>query len=153
MLFRSIIIIDFIDMKLQEDKELVVQQLDSELKKDRTKNNIVHFTDLGLVEMTRKRVGRQLSYFYEEDCPHCSGTGKIKSAEAIIEDIIRDFKMVAEDTDIQEISIVSSKRVIVKLKELYRGIMIEYLKARGKKLTFSAENINNIMGYDIYLKK
>ena len=149
----GIIIIDFIDMRLEEDKELVVQQLDSELKKDRTKNNIVHFTDLGLVEMTRKRVGRQLSYFYEEDCPHCSGTGKVKSVEAIIENIIRDFKKVAEDKDIRGVSIISSKRVINKLKELYSDIMKEYLKSRGKEIEFLAKDINNIMGYDIFLRK
>lgn len=149
----GIIIIDFIDMKVEEDKEVVLQQLEAELKKDRIKNNIVHFTDLGLVEMTRKRVGRQLNYFYEEDCPTCSGTGKIKSVEAIIEDIIKDFKKVAEDRDIKEISIISSKRVVSKLKDLYSDIMTEYLKRRGKKLIFLSEEINNIMGYDIFLKK
>ena len=149
----GIIIIDFIDMKLQEDKDLVLQQLDAELKKDRTKNNIVHFTDLGLVEMTRKRVGRNLSYFYEEECPTCHGKGKVKSVDSIIEDIIKDFKKAAEEKDIRHISIASSKRVITKLKEVYYDIMSEYLKSRGKELSLSSEEINNITGYDIFLKK
>ena len=149
----GIIIIDFIVMKLQEDKDLVLQQLDAELKKDRTKNNIVHFTDLGLVEMTRKRVGRNLSYFYEEECPTCHGKGKVKSVDSIIEDIIKDFKKVAEDKDIKKIKIISSKRVINKIKEIYYDIMIDYLKNRGKELSLSSEEINNITGYDIFLEK
>lgn len=149
----GIIIIDFIDMKLQEDKDLVLQQLDAELKKDRTKNNIVHFTDLGLVEMTRKRVGRNLSYFYEEECPRCHGKGKVKSVDAIIENIIKDFKEVAQEKDVKKICIKSSSRVITKLKEIYYDIMIEFLKSRGKELQLYAEEINNLTGYDIYLEK
>ncbi len=149
----GIIIIDFIDMKLQEDKDLVLQQLDAELKKDRTKNNIVHFTDLGLVEMTRKRVGRNLSYFYEEECPMCHGKGKIKSVDSIIEDIIKDFKKAAEEKDIKKIKITSSKRVINKIKEIYYDIMADYLKSRGKELSLSSEEINNTTGYDIFLEK
>ena len=149
----GIIIIDFIDMKLQEDKDLVLQQLDAELKKDRTKNNIVHFTDLGLVEMTRKRVGRNLSYFYEEECLMCHGKGKIKSVDSIIEDVIKDFKKAAEEKDIKKIKITSSKRVINKIKEIYYDIMTDYLKSRGKELSLSSEEINNITGYDIFLEK
>lgn len=149
----GIIIIDFIDMKLQEDKDLVLQQLDAELKKDRTKNNIVHFTDLGLVEMTRKRVGRNLSYFYEEECPMCHGKGKIKSVDSIIEDVIKDFKKAAEEKDIKKIKITSSKRVINRIKEIYYDIMTDYLKSRGKELSLSSEEINNITGYDIFLEK
>ena len=149
----GIIIIDFIDMKLQEDKDLVLQQLDAELKKDRTKNNIVHFTDLGLVEMTRKRVGRNLSYFYEEECPMCHGKGKIKSVDSIIEDVIKDFKKAAEEKDIKKIKITSSKRVINKIKEIYYDIMTDYLKSRGKELSLSSEEISNITGYDIFLEK
>ena len=149
----GIIIIDFIDMKLQEDKDLVLQQLDAELKKDRTKNNIVHFTDLGLVEMTRKRVGRNLSYFYEEECPRCHGKGKVKSVDAIIENIIKDFKEVAQEKDIRKISIKSTSRVINKIKEVYYDIMNEFLKSRGKELSLSSEEINNINGYDIFLEK
>ena len=149
----GIIIIDFIDMKLQEDKDLVLQQLDAELKKDRTKNNIVHFTDLGLVEMTRKRVGRNLSYFYEEECPRCHGKGKVKSVDAIIEDIIKDFKEVAHEKDIRKITIKSSDRVIKKIKDVYYEIMVDFLKNKGKELILSAEEISNLTGYDIYLSK
>ncbi|MDP0493392.1 MAG: Rne/Rng family ribonuclease [Fusobacterium sp. JB021] len=149
----GIIIIDFIDMKLQEDKDLVIQQLDSELKKDRLKNNIVHFTDLGLIEMTRKRVGRNLSYFYQTDCPRCNGLGKVRSIEGTIEMIIRELKEVSKEMDIKIVCLLSTKEIIDKIKEVYFDILKEYFKKRGKYLKFVVEEINNKSGYDILLEK
>ena len=146
----GIIIIDFIDMKLQEDKDLVIQQLDAELQKDRIKNNIVHFTDLGLIEMTRKRVGRALSYFYEKECPICKGKGKIKSNEAIVLDILRDIKQIAEDKDINKIYIQTSKEIIKEIKSSYFDIISEYLKVRKKQFILEEKDILN---YEISLGK
>ncbi len=149
----GIIIIDFIDMKLQEDKDLVFKQLELELKKDRLKNNIVHFTDLGLIEMTRKRVGRNLSYFYQSDCPSCNGTGKVKSAEGIIETIIKELKEVSKERDIKTICLVSTEEVIEKIKEVYYDILKDYFEKKGKNLKILIEDINNKVGYDILLEK
>lgn len=149
----GIIIIDFIDMKLQEDKDLVIEKLELELKKDRLKNNIVHFTDLGLIEMTRKRVGRNLSYFYQEDCPRCNGLGKIKSVEGTIESIIKELKDVSNEIDIKIVYLKSTKEIIEKIKDVYYDILKNYFKNRGKKLELTAEEVNNKAGYDILLEK
>ena len=73
--------------------------------------------------------------------------------DSIIEDIIKDFKKVAEEKDIKYVKIASSKRVINKIKEIYYDIMVDYLKSRGKELSLSSEEINNITGYDIFLEK
>ncbi len=146
----GIIIIDFIDMKLQEDKELVLQQLDAELKRDRIKNNIVHFTDLGLVEMTRKRVGRNLSYFYEEECPFCSGKGKIKSSESLAFEIIREIKQVANEKDISKIYIRARREVINLIKDSYFDMLSEYLNLRKKEFILEEKDIWN---YEITLGK
>lgn len=149
----GIIIIDFIDMRLQEDKDLVIQKLELELRKDRLKNNIVHFTDLGLIEMTRKRVGRNLSYFYQEDCPRCNGIGKIKSIEGTIESIIKELKDVSNEIDIKIIYLKSTKEIIEKIKDVYYDILKNYFKNRGKKLEVIVEEVNNKAGYDILLEK
>lgn len=146
----GIIIIDFIDMKLQEDKELVLQQLDAELKRDRIKNNIVHFTDLGLVEMTRKRVGRNLSYFYEEECPVCGGKGKIKSSESLAFEIIREIKQVANEKDINKIYIRARREIINLIKDSYFDMISEYLNLRKKEFILEEKDIWN---YEITLGK
>lgn len=73
----GIIIIDFIAMNNQDDEELIMEKLEEELKKDRTKTSVVGMTKLGLVEMTRKKVRNRLSWGYFKTCPHCNGSGKI----------------------------------------------------------------------------
>ncbi len=79
----GIIIVDFIDMKTTEDKEKVIAALAEELKKDRIKTNILGLTQLGLLEMTRKKNGYQLSDVLQRDCPVCGGRGKVLSEESI----------------------------------------------------------------------
>jgi len=73
----GIIIIDFIDMDNEENVTMVLNRLDEELKKDRTKSNVFGITKLGLVEMTRKKVRNRLSWNFAQLCPCCKGRGKI----------------------------------------------------------------------------
>ncbi len=72
----GIVVIDFIDMESEENKQKVVEALEEALKQDRTKTNVLGITELGLVEMTRKKVRRKLSALLQTTCPHCAGQGK-----------------------------------------------------------------------------
>ncbi|MDN5331670.1 MAG: ribonuclease [Tepidanaerobacteraceae bacterium] len=73
----GIIVIDFIDMNSQEHRKMVLDTLEMELKKDRTRTHILGITSLGLVEMTRKKVRQSLDEVLERVCPYCDGKGKI----------------------------------------------------------------------------
>ncbi len=75
----GIIIVDFIDMKNDSERELVMHVLEEELKKDKVRTTIVEFSKLGLLEMTRKRTSPPLREFYEVRCPVCGGKGKMLS--------------------------------------------------------------------------
>ncbi len=79
----GIIIIDFIDMHEEEHQTAVLDQLEEEIKKDKTKTNILGLTQLGLVEMTRKKVRQGLEYVLLKNCPYCEGKGKVLSEETI----------------------------------------------------------------------
>lgn len=149
----GIIIIDFIDMKLETDRQRVLEELEKELSKDRIKNNIVHFTDLGLVEMTRKRTGKPLHRYYLEECPKCSGTGRVKSKAAVIEHIIKEIKEISEDHDINKIEITLDKELSQKLKEVYLEFIESFLKSRGKQLEILEGSPNNKEGYSMLLIK
>ncbi len=72
----GIIIIDFIDMNDPMHKKMVMEELKNALKKDRTKTSVIGMTGLGLIEMTRKKVSCDLSAIFNDECPHCNGTGK-----------------------------------------------------------------------------
>jgi ribonuclease G len=85
----GIIIIDFIDMKTEENREKVYQTLVDTLRDDRSKTTICKISELGLVEMTRKRVRESLLRSLSEACPYCSGEGIIKSKKTVCYEIFR----------------------------------------------------------------
>jgi ribonuclease E len=79
----GIIVIDFIDMVLESNRDFVVRRLLECLGRDRTKHQVAEVTSLGLVQMTRKRVGAGLIEVFSQDCEHCNGRGIIVSADPI----------------------------------------------------------------------
>ncbi len=79
----GIIVIDFIDMVLESNRDLVVRRLLECLGRDRTKHQVAEVTSLGLVQMTRKRVGSGLIEVFSQPCEHCNGRGYIVQSEPV----------------------------------------------------------------------
>lgn len=79
----GIIIIDFIDMQKEEHRRQVLQSLEEEIKKDKIRTNILGITQLGLVEMTRKKTRPSISEILQKSCPYCDGRGKVLSEETV----------------------------------------------------------------------
>ena len=73
----GIIIIDFIDMTSTDDQQKVIEVLETACAKDKTKSQVLGLTQLGLVEMTRKKVGQTLAVRYTSPCPTCDGSGRV----------------------------------------------------------------------------
>lgn len=95
----GIIIIDFIDMEKDENREKVYFSLDQALKNDRARVNILRISELGLVEMTRKRVRESLLQTLTTMCPYCEGRGVIKSSATVLYELYREIRRVARDLD------------------------------------------------------
>jgi ribonuclease G len=76
----GIIVIDFIDMELEENRRRIIEALEDAVRKDRTKAHIVGWTKLGLLEMTRKKVREQKDMLFFVPCKACSGRGKVRSS-------------------------------------------------------------------------
>jgi len=81
----GIVVIDFIDMVLESNRELVLRRLTECLGRDRTKHQVTEITSLGLVQMTRKRIGAGLLEAFSETCDHCKGRGLIVHTEPVPE--------------------------------------------------------------------
>ncbi|RII08696.1 Ribonuclease E [Streptomyces sp. YIM 130001] len=77
----GIVVIDFIDMVLESNRDLVMRRLLECLGRDRTKHQVAEVTSLGLIQMTRKRVGQGLLESFSETCVHCNGRGVIVHME------------------------------------------------------------------------
>lgn len=91
----GIIIVDFIDMSREENKEKVLASLEAELRNDRAKCSVVNISPLGLVEITRKRVQESLTRTLSEPCPYCEGRGIVKSKLTVCYDILREVRRIA----------------------------------------------------------
>jgi ribonuclease G len=94
----GIIIVDFIDMENSHDDRMVLEELKNSLKKDRTRSNVLGMTQLGLVEITRKKIGRRIDSILQKQCPFCEGTGRVLSEETMANRIERELKRVFSDT-------------------------------------------------------
>src|SRR5690606_21122508 len=88
----GIIIIDFIDMEKEVHREKVLALLREELQKDRARTAIISMSELGLVEMTRKRIRPSLVSTLCEPCPYCDGKGYIKRKITVANEIFRDLE-------------------------------------------------------------
>ncbi|GAB2687283.1 hypothetical protein GCM10027271_57810 [Saccharopolyspora gloriosae] len=80
----GIIVIDFIDMVLESNRDLVLRRLTECLGRDRTRHQVAEVTSLGLVQMTRKRVGTGLLEAYSSTCEHCRGRGLLVSTDPVV---------------------------------------------------------------------
>ena len=138
----GIIIIDFIDMQSSEHRQRVLQSLEQALVKDRIKSCVNGFTQLGLVEMTRKRTRESIEHVLCTQCPTCLGRGSVKTVETMCYEILREITRVnrAYDADnfvvyvspavgdalegdeshaVAELEVFIGKQVKVKIEPLY----------------------------------
>ena len=100
----GIIIIDFIDMDQEQNRDKVYRALDEELRKDKARTNVQKISELGLVEMTRKRVQEGLDRYLHENCPTCQGTGHVRARSTLCYDILRQVqRVVHRQPEVQEI--------------------------------------------------
>ena len=87
----GIIVLDLIDMAKASNREKVYNALKEELRSDKARTNILKISELGLIEMTRKRVRESITQLICEPCPYCEGNGMIKSKDTVIMEIYREL--------------------------------------------------------------
>jgi len=145
----GIIIIDFIDMEKEHHQREVLDVLEKELAKDRTKTAMLGLTRLGLVEMTRKKVRERFGELLQKECPYCKGTGKVLSAETMALRVRRKLHMMAVDENVKKVQLELHPDVVAvfrkpkrKLKELEKELDMK-IKIKGNN-SFHIEDINII---------
>lgn len=102
--FGGIIVIDFIDMENEGNKKRVFNELRHHLKRDRARHKVFQVSGLGLVEMSRQRVRPSLLSQLSDDCPYCTGTGKVLSMETMsnrIERLVHRIAIVTREKRLQ----------------------------------------------------
>jgi ribonuclease G len=108
----GIIIVDFIDMEDPIDREIIYNKLIEELKKDRARTNVLRISELGLVQMTRKRTSESLERRFMEPCPHCEGSGRVKTSKFQALEVIREIVRISQLHSKMEIQVKARKDII-----------------------------------------
>jgi ribonuclease G len=99
----GIIIIDFIDMERAEHRDQVFKALKKVLADDKARTNVLEISELGLVEMTRKRVRQSLQSLFCAPCPTCKGSGIVKSDATLAAEIFRKIQAGAHEGGLREV--------------------------------------------------
>ena len=148
----GIIILDFIDMLEQPHKDDVLESLQAQLAQDYAKSNITQVSELGLVEMTRKRTRESLGQQLCEPCSTCQGRGFVKTAETVCFEIFREIMRCARTYNSpKKFTVVAHAAVIDLLltSEADTVADLEYLL--GRVITFEVESLYTQEQYDIVL--
>jgi len=147
----GIIIIDFIDMDTDEHRNAVLNEFRKALARDRTRMTVNGFTQLGLVEMTRKRTRESLPHILCEPCPVCDGRGELKTAKTVCYQVLREVLREAKQFSAREFRILASQQVIdMFLDEESHGLAMlsDFI---GKPVSLQVESTYNQEQFDIVL--
>ncbi len=123
----GIILIDFIDMDHEEHRQSVLNELRRATESDHSKITISEFSQLGLVEMTRKRTRESLAHTLTEACPTCESRGRIRTARSVCYEILREILREARQFDPKEFRIIASQAVV----DLFLDEESQYLAQTG----------------------
>lgn len=147
----GIIILDFIDMENPEHRNAVLTELNKALSRDRTKVSVSGFSQLGLVEMTRKRTRESLAHILCEICPACGGKGQVKTARTICYEILRELLREAKQFNPREFRILASQVVVdmfLEEESQHLAMLGDFI---GKPISLQVETIYHQEQYDIIL--
>ncbi len=148
----GIIIIDFIDMACDEHREAVLAELRRSIASDRTRMTVSDFTELGLVEMTRKRTRESLAHVLCEPCPVCGGRGELKTARTVCYEIMREIvRLSRQYQETKEFRIVASEVVIDMLLEEESAALELLQNCVQKPVLLELESSYHQEDYDVVL--
>ena len=147
----GIIILDFIDMENADHRAAVLAELNRALDRDRTRLTVNGFTQLGLVEMTRKRTRESLAHVLCESCPTCQGRGELKTAQTICYEILREILREAKQFNAREFRILAAQPVIDLFLDEESQSLAQLGDFIGKPISLQVESIYTQEQYDIVL--
>lgn len=147
----GIIIVDFIDMRDAEHQRQVLRALGRAMQNDSVRHTISGVSDLGLVEMTRKRSRDSLQHFLCEPCPSCAGRGTLKSCETVCYDIFREILRDGRAWENHSLMVLASQAVVDYLRDEASAYVADLEESIGKTLKFRVEPLYTQEQFDIVL--
>lgn len=147
----GIIILDFIDMQDEQHRQQVLNTLQQCLDNDPVKTSISGITELGLVEMTRKRTTECLQKLLCEPCPECTGRGYVKTVESLAFELFREITRAVRQFKTGNVLVLASPELIDHIiDEQHQGLQ-ELEENLGKRIRFQPEDAYSREQFDVVL--
>ena len=147
----GMIIIDFIDMQTEEHKRQVLRALEKHIERDHANCHISEISNLGLVQMTRKRTRESLEHILCETCPMCDGRASVKTAETVCYEIFREILREARQFDAQQLLVLAAQEVVDILLDEESTSLAELEAFIGKPIKFQVEALYSQEQFDVVL--
>ena len=122
----GIIVVDFIDMHIAENRKMLTDTLREHMSEDRAKHKILAPSRFGLIEITRQRVRPQITIKTRESCPSCNGSGEIEAPIVFVEQLKDKLDMLAQKKAVKEITLVAHPFVIAYLKKGFPSFQFKW---------------------------
>jgi ribonuclease E len=127
----GLVMIDFIDMEPHDHRRRVERELKAHLARDKARINVLPISSLGVVEMTRQRIRHSLRKTLFDRCPHCSGSGHVKSAESLGLEILREVKGQLRDPSVKRVRVLVNSMVAFDILNQFRKDLARLEESRG----------------------
>ena len=147
----GIIIVDFIDMDTEEHRNAVLAEFNRALARDHTRITVNGFTQLGLVEMTRKRTRESLAHVLCEPCPTCGGRGEVKTARTVCYEILRELLREARQFKSREMRVLAAPVVTDLFLDEESQALAMLSDFVGRPISLQAESSYTQEQFDIVL--
>jgi ribonuclease G len=147
----GIIIIDFIDMDRDEHRRQVLRALEHALDKDHARTKVTGITELGLVQMTRKRTTESLANRLCEPCPACEGRGSLKSVETVCLEIFREIMRSSRQFESKELLVLATSQVVDRILDEQSASVAALEEIIGKSIRFQREDQSFREQFDVVL--
>jgi len=147
----GIIILDFIDMFHESHKRQVLRALEKAMQNDRARHQISPLSDLGLVEMTRKRTRESLEHVLCEVCNVCDGRGTVKTPETVCYEIQREIIRQVRQFDVRSLTVLAAQDVVDTLIDEQSDALAELETFIGVPIRLQGEYMYNQEQYDVVL--
>jgi len=146
----GIIICDFIDMEKPQNRDKVFKSLQEALGRDKAKTNVLRISELGLVEMTRKRVRESIGRMLHEDCLYCGGQGFVKTSTTVAYEIFREVRREAPNFKDPTLMVNCNAEVARILQNEEREELRHLMDRYNKTIQVRSQNAYHREQYDLY---
>jgi ribonuclease G len=147
----GIIIVDFIDMQNEEHQRQVLRTFTKALERDPARTRVSLLSELGLVEMTRKRTRESLQQILCKECPTCAGRSSIKTPETVCYEIFREIMRVARAFENSRLLVMGSQEVVDRMLEEESDTLVNLEQLTGKSISFQVEALYTTEQFDVVM--